>query len=194
MKALILATIVVATAVHAQQSTPCLKLTKVKVDNHVLHQTDTTQLHLTFVGQHCYVFRGSLGRPNEWPFIDFKNVPGMVIESTHGLDASRLDQSSDGAKTFRAQELSGTFNVTAVSGLELGEYKIPGEIHYKVVDSQGTMSNETLAFEIPLKVKESKPESFSDEHPVWARILLPLEIVALFPLWILAGLISGENC
>lgn len=191
-----------ATAVHAQQPAPCLKLTKVKVDNHVLHQNSATQVQLTFEGQHCYVFSGSIARPNEWPFIDFESVPGITIEDTHGIDASRLDQS--GAIPFRAQALTETFTMIAGSGLELGEHKIPGHIHYKVVDGQGNMSDETLAFEIPLKVKEPKilkpgpydrPDlSFSDKHPVWNKILLPLEIIAFIPLFILAGLISGESC
>lgn len=204
MKALILATILAATVAHAQQTAPCLKLTKVKVDNHVLHQNSATQIKLTFEGQHCYVFSGSIARPNEWPFIDFEGVPGIAIESTHGLDAARLDQSSAGAGTFRAQELSASFNVIAFPGLELGEHKIPGHIHYQVVDSQGNMSDETLAFEFPLQVKEPQrisptyydrpPVGFAEKHPVWNKVLLPLVIIAFIPLFILAGLVSDWQC
>lgn len=196
MKRFFVLLIGLACAAAQAQQTPCLKLTKVKVADHVLHQNGVTRIELTFEGRHCYVSGGSLGLPYQRPVVDVESGRGLIAEFKY-ISASRLNETPVGLGVLRAQELSAILNVIATDGLDLGEHKLPGRIHYAVVDSQGNMSDETLNFEVPIKVAPPvKPPgpSFSERHPVWAKVLLPFEIIALFPLWILAGLISGESC
>jgi len=184
-------------AAQAQQA-PCLKLKQIMVEDHVLHQNGTTTVELIFEGHGCYLFVGSpVPAPPNWrPFIaEVEGAPGLMVESK-GFGARRFD----GAFVrVRAQEITETLTLTAIPGLEAGKHKLHGQIHYTVMDSLANTSEETLAFEVPIKVVPPKKihapgMPFEERHPVWAKILLPLEIIALFPLWVVAGLFYPSSC
>jgi hypothetical protein len=55
-----------------------------------------------------------------------------------------------------------------------------------------------LSFDVPIKVEPARAganaPSFPERHPVWAKVLLPFEIIAMVPLFILAGLMGWDGC
>ncbi len=202
MKRLLLFLVALTAAAQAQQPEPCLKLSKVKVDGHELHQNGAAIVHLVFTARDCYVYSGTPLRA-QMPEFEVESQPGLQIEMGP-RGAARFDQSTVHTGSLRAQEISLDLNVISSPELELGEHKVPGVAHYQVVDEMGNRSPENLAFHIPLKVDTprtkpatssyDKPGNFSDKHPVWAKVLLPLEIVAFIPLFILAGLMGWDGC
>jgi|ERR1051326_83346 hypothetical protein len=205
MKHLILIVAILSSMAQAQQSVPCLKLSKVKIDGKVLHQNSATRVDLAFEGKHCYVFNGAPDQARAWPDFDIPSAPGVSVE-IGGTEAARFDQSTVSAGILRAQEVSVTLNVIAQPGLELGEHKLPGQVRYKVMDGLGNVSEETLAFEVPLKVDKPKTTptansydkpgpDFFDRHPVWSKILIPFEIVAFIPLYLIDAIFLGwDGC
>jgi hypothetical protein len=200
MKRLILFVIAIAAAAQAQQPTPCLKLKKVKIDGHVLHQNGAARVQLVFTAQHCYVYSGSpLGA--QMPEFEVESQPGLGIEMG-ASGAARFDQST--GDFLRAQEISLDLNVLASPELELGEHKVPGVVRYQVIDEVGNLSPETLSFDIPLKVDTprtkpaagsyGKPGDFFDKHPIWTKALIPVLIVAFIPLFIIASAMGWDGC
>jgi len=187
-------------ASRAQQPSPCLQLSQVKVDGHVLHQNGAARVQLVFTAQHCYVDSGSpLGA--QMPEFGVESQTGLGIEMG-ASGAARFDQSAVPG-LLRAQEISLDLNVVTSPELELGEHKVPGVVRYQVIDEMGNRSPETLSFDIPLKVDTprtkpapssyDKPGDFFDKHPIWTKVLIPVLIVAFIPLFIIASAM-GDGC
>jgi hypothetical protein len=204
MKPLILFALTLAATAQAQQPAPCLKLSKMEMETHVLRQSSGTDVKLTFTGQHCYVFSESPSLGRILPVIEMQSEPGLHV-TTDGPELSRFDQTTVSAFIFRAEEVSVTLHLAAASDLALGEHKLPGLVRYKTMDGLGNVSDETLAFDFPIIIAQAehmakiKPVraselSFAERHPVWDKVLLPLKIIAFIPLFILAGLVSGSSC
>jgi len=199
MKSLFVSLIVIATcAAQAQQPAPCLKLSKVTVEKHVLHQDSEADVNLVFVGQHCYVFSGSPAQGRQWPVFELQSEPGLTV-STAFAGLSRFDQTTVGASILRAGEVEVRVHLAASSDFALGGHKLPGLIRYKVMDGLGNISDQALSFEVPITVAKAEPvhvpgPPFDQRHPVWAKVLLPLEIIAFIPLFILAGLMGWDGC
>ena len=183
--------------IASQAQQPCLKLSKVKVQDKLLHQNGISQVELIFEANHCFVFGGS-PQQRQRPVVEIQGEPGLNVQvSSYG--ESRFDQVALAFGIVGSQEVSATLNVNALAGLDLGEHKLPGQIRYQVMDLSGNVSDKTLAFEVTLKVappqKMAVPaRPFSEQHPVWAKVLLPLEIVAFIPAFILAGLMGWDGC
>jgi len=186
-------------AAQAQQA-PCLKLHSAKLKDHVLRQGSTAVMELVFLSRGCYVFNGSPAN-RVWPALEIASEPGLTSRA-RGAGAANFDESTLAFGLLRAQEVRLDVDLQASPDLRVGEHKLTGVLHYQVIDERGNLSDQTLDLEKTFKVDVPKaPEGlmppgpgFSDRHPVWAKVLLPFEIIALFPLWILAGLISGESC
>jgi hypothetical protein len=204
MKPLILFVLTLAAAAQAQQPAPCLKLSKVEIETHVLHRSSGTDVKLTFAGQHCYVFSESPSLGRLLPVIEMQSEPGLHV-TADGPELSRFDQTTVSAFIFRAEEVSATLHLAAASDLALGEHKLPGLVRYKTMDGLGNVSDETLAFEFPITIAQAehmakiKPvsasePSFSQRHPIWDKVLLPLKVIVFIPLFILADLVSGSSC
>ncbi len=152
MKALLLLVIAIATcAAHAQQPTPCLKLSKVKIDRHVLHQQDETMAQLTFKTHGCYVLHG-----NELPVMTFETKPELDVTLSNTRFA-QLDPSSAGTATEKAQEMLVSLKLIASPDLAVGEHTLRGLLTCNVADKSGNVSSETLAIAIPFKVAPHKP-------------------------------------
>jgi len=205
MKHLILLIVIMAgAATQAQQTRPCLKLSKVKIADKVLHQNGTAQVELTFEGQHCYVFNGAPDQARAWPEFELQPVSGLDTRVT-GRGAARFDQTTVGAQIFRAQEISATLQVAVAPDLSLGKHSLPGQVRYNVMDGLGNVSEETLAFDVPLKVEGpskhassagfNRPPDFFERHPVWSKVLIPFAIVAFIPLSLIEAIILGwDGC
>lgn len=204
MKPLILFALTLAATARAQQLAPCLKLSKVEIETHVLRRSSGTDVKLTFAGQHCYVFSESPSLGRFLPVVEMQSEPGLSVTSD-GPELSRFDPTTVSASILRAEEVSATLHLAAASGLALGEHKVPGVVRYKTMDGLRNVSDETLTFDFPItiakaeRMAEMKPvhasePSFSQRHPVWAKVLLPFEVIAFIPLFILAGLMGWDGC
>ena len=131
---------------HAQQPAPCLKLSKIKIDRHMLHQQDETMAQLTFKAHGCYVLHG-----NELPVMTFETKPELDVTLSN-TRFGRLDPSSAGTGTEKAQEMLVWLRFIASPDLAVGEHTLRGLLTYKVADKSGNVSSETLAIAIPFKV------------------------------------------
>jgi hypothetical protein len=176
---------------------PCLKLSRVKVDKKALHQNSTSRVELIFEGRNCYVFNGAPDQLRQWPDFDIQGDPGLDVRVT-ARGASHFDQTTVHDGTFKAQQISVTLEVAVAPGSAQGEHKLPGQLRYKVMDGPGNVSEETLTFAAPLKVEgPNKPAGpdFIQRHPVWARVLLPFEIIAIIPLYLIDTIFLGwDGC
>lgn len=202
MKILILFALALATTIQAQQPAPCLQLTQAKVDHRVLRRGAATDVKLKFeAGKHnggpCYVVTESAAVGSHLPVLEIQNAPG-VSAKVGVVGALRFDQASVGSATVKAQEISATIILTASSAATLGEHTLAGTVRYKSIDIQGNVSDEALSFDVPIKVEQAKSNTpeFPERHPVWARVLLPFEIlalIALLPLVIVAELAGWDT-
>lgn len=203
MKTMILFALTLAAAAHAQQPAPCLELKQVKVDHRVLYQGGTTDIKLKFEArksgpQNCRVLAESPALGRQRPALEIQDSPG-VSAKLKSVGALRFDQSS--SATLKAREISATVALTTSLDAIPGEHKLAGTVRYKVTNSQGDVSDEVLSFDVPVKVEPARAranaQSFPRRHPVWDKVLLPFEIVALIallPLVIIAGITGWDGC
>ena len=197
MKALIFLSIALASALaHAQQPTSCLKLSQVKVNHGVVHQGGATEIKLKFDAKDCRVLIESPDLGRQTPILEI-NETGLTAQ-VWAVDALRLDQATAGTSILKAQEISATVNLAATHEASLGKHKLAGTIRYKVMDNQGSVSEEVLSFNVPIKVEQTVPASsgFMDRHPIWTKtVLLPLAVIAaiaLLPVTIVLMLLGVE--
>jgi hypothetical protein len=163
MKGLILLAIVLATAAQAQQQAPCLRLSKIRVERNVLHQNGETEAHLTFQGKNCYVVTQSVSLGKQWPVVELDKEPEPgLFAMAFVVRASEFDQSRALLEDFRAQKISVALHLTATQDLPVGQHKVPALLRYKVIDAASNVSEETLAFDVSIKV--DTPESVNSPH------------------------------
>lgn len=202
MNTLILFALTLAATTQAQPSAPCLQLKQVKVDHRVLYQGGTTDIKLKFEArksgpQACRVLTESPALGRQLPALEIQDSPG-VSAKVKSIGALRFDQSS--SATLRAREISAIIALTTSPDAILGEHKLAGTVRYKVTNSQGDVSDEVLSFDLPIKIESrfgTNTPGFSRRHPVWDKVLLPLEIVALIallPLVMIAGFAGWDGC
>ena len=196
MKTFVALLIVLAAAgARAQSPTPCLKLKKVKVENHVLHQNSETDVTLVFAPKHCSVLRGVHAPGTYWPDLEIQSEPELTA-SQRDLPLPGPEPAAADAFSSR-EEVLAKVHLSASGNLVLGAHRLPGVVHYKVIDNLGNVSDESLSFEVPITVARPEPVRlpFEERHPVWAKVLFPFEMIALFPLVIVVGLLTGwDGC
>lgn len=198
MKALFVLLMALATGAYAQQPTPCLKLKKTEVEKHVLHQNGATQATLTFEGKHCYVLNESKNIGQQGPVLDV-TPPSGISATVESVGVVLFNPAKVRLEDFRAGEIAAKLNLTATPDAPLGKHSLPVLVHYQVMDSLGNVHDEALAFDVPVKVAPAEHirppvPPFEERHPVWAKVLLPFEIIAFIPLYILAGLMGWDGC
>ena len=198
MKALFVLIMALATGAYAQQPTPCLKLKKTEIEKHVLHQDGATQATLTFEAKHCYVLNESKNIGRQGPVLEVASPPG-VSATVESVGAVLFDPTKVRLADFKDGQIAATLNLAATPEAPLGKHSLPVLVRYQVMDSLGNVSDETLTFNMPIKVAQAEHvrqpvAPFEERHPVWAKVLLPFEIIALFPLVILAGLMGWDGC
>lgn len=202
MKTLILFALTMAATTQAQQTAPCLQLKQVKVDHRVLYLGGTTDIKLKFEArksepQNCRVLAESPALGRQLPTLEIQDSPG-VSAKVKSVGALRFDQSS--SATLKAREISAIVALTTSGDAIPGEHKLTGTVRYKVTNSQGDVSDEVMSFDMPIKVEPrfgANTPSFSRRHPVWSKVLVPFEIVALIallPLVIIAGITGWDGC
>lgn len=197
MKTLFVLLFALATGAHAQQPTPCLKVKKIKVEKRVLRQSGSTQATLTFEGKNCFVLDESknIGRPG--PVFEITPQPGITA-SAETVGVVPFDPEKVRSADFKAGQLEVNLNLTATPEAALGRHSLPVLAHYQVLDSLGNVHDESLAFYVPMRVAPAEhiqpPWSrFAERHPVWAKVLLPFEIIAMVPMFIVAALNGLEE-
>lgn len=198
MKALFILLIALATGAHAQQTTPCLKLEKTEVEKRVLHQNGATQATLTFESKHCYVLGKAENIGRQGPVLEVTLPPGISV-TVEGIGVVLFDPAKGSLADFKRGQIAANLQLTATPEAGLGKHSLPVLMHYQVMDGLGNIHDETLAFGIPVKVAPAEHISqpgpgFSERHPVWSKVLLPFEIIAFIPLFILAGLMGWDGC
>lgn len=198
MKALFILLMALATGAHAQQPTPCLKLKKTEIEKRVLHQNGATQATLTFEGKHCYVLNKSENIGRQGPVLEVTTPPG-ISATAEGVGAVLFDPEKVRLADFKPGQIAAKLHLTATPEAALGRHSLPVLVHYQVMDGLGNDHDETIAFDVPVKVAPAEHISqpgpgFEKRHPVWAKVLLPFEIVAMIPLFILAGLMGWDGC
>src|SRR5262249_47187873 len=103
MKRLILAVLALMTAAYAQQPEPCLKLSQVKVDHQVLHQSATTDVKLKFEAKDYCVLTETPDLGRQMPVIELQS--GSEINTkVRMVGAMRLDQSTISESVLKAKE------------------------------------------------------------------------------------------
>lgn len=198
MKALFVLLMALATGAHAQQPTQCLRVKKIKVEKRVLHQNDAAQATLTFEGKHCFVLDESKNIGMQG--LVFKITPPPGISATvESVGVVPFDPTEVRSADFKAGQLEVNLNLTATPEAALGRHSLPVLAHYQVLDSLGNVHHETLAFHVPIKVAPAEHirppvPPFEERHPVWAKVLLPLEIIVFMPLCILKWLVGAGGC
>lgn len=196
MKALLLLVIAIATcAAHGQQPTPCLKLNKIEIEKHVLHRNGATQATLMFEGKHCYVLNEAKNIGRQGPVFEITSQPG-ISSSVETIDVVQFDPAKMRLADFRAGEIAVKLNLTATPDAPLGKHSLPVLVHYQVMDGGGNVSDETLTFNMPIKIVKAEQfrPPFEERHPVWAKVLLPFEVIAFIPLCILLWLVGAGGC
>ena len=195
MKALFVLLMALATGADAQQPTPCLKLNKTEIEKHVLHQNGATQATLTFEGNHCYVLNKSENIGRQGPVLEVTTPPGIsaTVESVAVVLFDPAEVLS------KPRQFAANLQLTATAEAALGRHPLPVLVHYQVMDGLGNVSDETLLFNISIKVAQaehvrSPVPPFEERHPVWAKVLLPLEIIVFMPLCILKWLVGAGGC
>lgn len=198
MKALFVLFIALAAGAHAQQPTPCLKLKKTEIEKRVLHQNGATQATLTFEGKHCYVLNKSENIGRQGPVLEVTTPPG-ISATVESVGVVLFDPAKVRLADFKPGQIAANLQLTATEEAVPGRHSVPVLVHYQVMDGLGNVHDETLAFNVPVKVapvehiRQPAP-GFSERHPVWAKVLLPFEVIALIPLFILAGLMGWDGC
>jgi hypothetical protein len=198
MKTLFVLLLALATGARAQQPTPCLKVTKIKVEKGVLRQDGATQATLTFEGKHCYVLTESKNIGRQGPVLEVTTPPG-ISASVESVGVVLFDSAKVRLADFKAGQIAANLNLAATPEAALGRHSLPVLVYYQVMDTMGNVHDETLAFSVPVKVAQAEHirppgPGFAARHPVWAKVLLPFEIIAMAPLFILAGLMGWDGC
>ena len=180
-------------AAQAQQA-PCLKLHSAKLKYGELHQGSTAFMELVFRARDCYVFNGALNN-RVWPTLEITGESGLTSK-TSDVIALKFDDTAKAAGLLRAQEIHLYLDLQASPDLRVGEHTLAGALRYQVVDERGNLSDETLDLTKTFKVDKALQSGpgFYERHPRWAKVLLPLEIIALLPLWIVSGLFYPSSC
>jgi hypothetical protein len=198
MKALFILLMALATGAHAQQPTPCLKLKKTEIEKRILHQNGATQATLTFEGKHCYVLNESKNIGRQGPVLEVTPAPG-ISATVESVGAVLFDPAKVRLADFKGGQIAANLNLVATPEAPLGKHSLQVLMHYQVMDGLGNVRDETLAFGVPVKVAPAEHirqpgPGFAERHPVWAKVLLPFEIIAMVPLFILAGLMGWDGC
>jgi hypothetical protein len=108
MNPLILFALTLAATAQAQQLAPCLKLSKVETETHVLHRSSGTDVKLTFAGQHCYVLSDPPSLGPLRPVVEMQSEPGLFV-TTESPELSGFDQTALNTSILKAEEVSVTF-------------------------------------------------------------------------------------
>ena len=185
MKLWILLLVAFAAIAQAQEPTSCLKLNHLEVEQHSLHQNQETYVELTFEGTGCRVLSESEGGQARWPKLDIKSASDVTIK-VKTAEALQFDQNHI---LLRAR-----VSLTTSREAALGEHLLPGIVHYKVWNEAGNVVNENLSFHIPVNIVKLPPPRFAERHRILAAILLEIELVAIWPLWIVSNIIGGGGC
>jgi hypothetical protein len=167
MKYLILSVLMLAAVAEARQpSGPCLRFKDVKTLK--LHQEGETYIKLRFKTA-CPV---KIQSPDHLPVFEMQNAPGLqstVVYTSHpGYE----------------HEISTVLTIKASKDAALGSQELHGLIHYQDIVS-GNYSDETLRFAVPVKVLRPLPmDTFAHDHPVWHKVLLPIEVAGVLIVYI----------
>lgn len=197
MKALLVLLIALAAGAHAQQPAPCLKVKKIKVEKRVLHQNGATWATLTFEGKHCVVLDEAKDIGRQGLVFEIAPQPG-ISASAEIVGAGLFDPAKVRLADFQAGEIAASLDLRATPEAALGNHSLPVFLHYWVMDTAGNVHDETLAFSVPVKIVPAEyfrqpGPSFSERHPIWAKVLRPFEIIAIVPMFIVEFLNSVEE-
>src|SRR5215471_3870670 len=183
-------TVMASWTAQAQQPGSCLKLSKIRIADHLLHQYGETRAELTFKARNCYVIEG---HP---VVVTFEDKPSLQAVVT-GTGFSNFDQESVGTATVKAREMSLAVTLKALPSLPVGEHSLHAMVTYQRLDNSGAVKSETVAIQIPFKVAPPKAYSPVKEHSGFLKGLqITGEIVAGIPLLLVMMVwcpISG-NC
>lgn len=140
----------VCAAAQAQQTAPCLKLSKVLIANHVVRQQEDTIAKLIFKARNCAVAEA---RDRTVP--TFESSPGLEVSVSDLLFMDLEEEAGTGITVARQVSLS--LKLSASPDLPVGEHTLRGLLSYQVIDSSGNPAPETLAIGFPFKVAPHKP-------------------------------------
>jgi hypothetical protein len=176
-------------AAQAQQA-PCLELRKVTITNHVLHRQGETEAKLKFKTRNCYVVQGQ-----EQPSATFESKPDLDV-AVNSIGFRDFDQTSVGTSAVKARELSLSLRLAASPALPTGEHNLRAMLNYQVARADGTITPETLAFDIPFKVAPAKLPDLNKKPSAFVKGLEIAGIVVIaipvYVIWVVACLVSGQ--
>ena len=176
-------------AAQAQQA-PCLELRKVTITNHVLHRQGETEAKLKFKTRNCYVVQGQ-----EQPSATFESKPDLDV-AVNSIGFRDFDQTSVGTSAVKARELSLSLRLAASPALPTGEHNLRAMLNYRVARADGTITPETLAFDIPFKVAPAKLPDLNKEPSAFVKGLEIAGIVVIaIPVYVIllvSCLVSGQ--
>lgn len=186
MKNLLVLLVITASWTAQAQQASCLKLSKIRIADHLLHQAGETRAELIFKARDCYVVGG-----HDNPTVTFEDKPGLQATlSSTGF--AHIDQESVGAPIVKAREMSLVMKLKASAGLPLGEHSLHAMVTYQRLDGSGAIISETVAVQIPFKVAPPKP--YNPDHKERSGFIKGLELAGEIVLAVPALLIMAIWC
>jgi len=174
---LVLLIITVSWTAQAQQPASCLKLSRIKITDHLLHQAGETRAELLFKTRDCYVVSGF-----DRPTMTLEDMPGLQVAlSSTGF--SHIDPQSVGTAMMKAREMSVSLDLKASPGLPLGEHSLHAMVSYQRLDSSGAVVPETIAIQIPFKVAPPRAPQ-KEKSSLLHGLAITGEIIVGIPLFV----------
>jgi glucose/arabinose dehydrogenase len=148
MKHLILLIVVMAgAAAHAQQQPAnCLKLKKVKLPQHVLHQRTQVLAEVTLKVKNCHIVED-----HQQTTVTFESKPGLDVT----LDEVAFRRPKDagvGESSTNVKEVVLLLTLAASPDFPVGKTTLHGMLTYQAVGNGGAVAPETVALDVPVKV------------------------------------------
>ena len=177
-------------AAQAQQPAPCLELRKVTIANHVLHRQGETEAKLKFKTRNCYLVQGQ-----DEPSATFESKPDLDV-AVSSIGFHDFDQTSMGTSVVKARELSLSLRLVASPALPTGEHNLRAMLSYRAARADGTITPETLAFDIPFKVAPAKLPHLNKKPSAFVKGLeiagIAVIAIPVYVIWFVACLVSGQ--
>lgn len=180
MKILILFALTIAATAQAQQHpADCLKLKKVEIASHVIHQHSQTLAELTLKVKNCHIIE-----EHEQTTITFESKPGLDVT----VDDIAFRRSDDG--TAKIKEVSVAMRLIALPELPVGESTLRGTLTYQALNDAGVIVSERQPFDIPLKIAppkpykpDNEPSGFVKGLEIAGEILVGIPLLIVMMIW-----------
>jgi len=189
--ALVFIVMLVSCAAHAQQQPAnCLKLKKVKLPQHVLHQRTQVLAEVTLKVKNCLIVED-----HQQTTVTFESMPGLHV-TLDDVVFQRPKDAGVGESSTNVREVVLLLNLAASPGLLVGETTLHGMLTYQAIRNGAAVAPETVALDVPLEVAPPVHEKLFQEPNAFVKGLevfgeIVVGIIAL-PIMLIYCPLSGQ--